>query len=81
MFTVYTKPACPWCDRAKDLLKSKGLPFETVNLDVGQPKSESEQYVSREELLSKIPTARTMPQILQNNRVIGGYQELVAVLK
>jgi len=26
--TVYTTKTCPWCDRAKDYLRSKNVPFE-----------------------------------------------------
>lgn len=81
MYTVYSKPACPYCDAAKQLLTTKGLDFEVINLDIGQPKLEGEQYISRDDLLTKIPTARTMPQIMgPNGEHIGGYTELRAKL-
>ena len=80
MFTVYSKPACPFCDRAKSLLTSKGLPFTVVNLDVGQPKEDGANYISRDDLLAKIPNARTMPQILKDDELIGGFTELKALL-
>jgi len=80
MYTVYSKPACPYCDAAKQLLQSKGLDFEVINLDVGQPKLEGEQYISRNDLLALIPTARTMPQIIGPEGYIGGYTELRASL-
>lgn len=80
MFTVYTKPACPFCDQAKALLTSKGELFEIINLDVGQPKVDGQQYVSRDDLLAKIPTARTMPQILKDGAPIGGFTELRTLL-
>jgi glutaredoxin 3 len=76
VYTVYSKPACPHCDQAKALLKSNNLPFTVVNLDVGQPKTEDELYISREDLLSKIPTARTMPQIFKEEAYIGGFSDL-----
>lgn len=79
-YTVYSKPACPFCDQAKALLASKGLQYDVVNLDVGQPKEEGARYISREELLAKIPTARTMPQIIMESETsalhIGGFTEL-----
>lgn len=79
-FTLYSKPQCPFCDQAKALLESKGFQFDVVNLDVGQPKEEGKLYISRDELLAKIPTARTMPQILKqddsSSMYIGGFQEL-----
>ena len=67
MFTVYTKDNCGYCDAAKQLLTSKGIPFQAVKLGEG---------ISREELLAKIPTARTMPQILKDGELIGGFAEL-----
>ena len=80
MFTVYSKPACVYCDRAKSLLTVKGLLFEVVNLDVGQPKEEGAKYISRDDLLAKIPNARTMPQIMKNDELIGGFTELREML-
>lgn len=31
--TVYTTSTCPWCVRAKDFLKQKGVPFQEKNLE------------------------------------------------
>jgi glutaredoxin len=67
MYTIYTKPNCTFCDQAKALLSSKGLAFESIKLGEG---------ISRDELLAKIPTARTMPQIMKDGTLIGGFQEL-----
>lgn len=80
-FTIYSKPACPACDQAKAMLEAKGIQFDVVNLDVGQPKTPGAQYISRDELLAKIPTARTMPQIIKQGvdasmGYIGGLLEL-----
>ncbi len=76
MYIVYSKPNCTFCDQSKALLESKGLAFEVVNLDVGQPKEDGVQYISRDDLLAKIPGARTMPQIMDGERLVGGFQEL-----
>ena len=80
MFTVYSKPACPACDTAKALLKQRGLQFSEVILDVGQPKVEGKTYIEREALLAKFPTARTVPQIIQGDRHIGGLPELATTM-
>ena len=71
MFTVYTKDNCTFCDQAKSLLSQKGIPFRAVKLG---------EDISREELLAKIPMARTMPQILQDDKPIGGFRELRQLL-
>lgn len=53
-------------------------------LDVGQPKQEDQQYITRDELLNMIPTARMMPQIaLQKDngtQYVGSLPELRALL-
>lgn len=81
MYTVFSKPNCPFCDQAKALLKSKDLPFLEIHLDVGQPKVEGSRYISCDDLLSLIPTARTMPQIMNGEQLIGGFKELSSSLK
>jgi glutaredoxin len=71
MFTVYTKDNCTYCDQAKQLLTSKGIPYIAIKVGEG---------ISREELLAKIPSARTMPQIVKSDDTsslyIGGFMEL-----
>lgn len=83
-YTVYSKPNCTFCDQAKALLEQKGLAFDIIMLDVGQPKQERMQYISRDDLLAKIPTARTMPQIFKQDAssavYIGGFLELKRAL-
>jgi glutaredoxin len=76
MITIYSKPACTHCDQAKALLKSKGIAFEEIHLDVGQAKTADAKYISRQSLLEKFPTARTMPQITDEGVYIGGFSEL-----
>mgnify|MGYP003582219561 CR=1 FL=1 len=80
MFTVYSKPNCPWCDRAKALLTSKGEAYEEIILDVGQPKDESKTYVSVAELKAVVPNAQSVPQILHDGVLVGGYTDLAKVL-
>lgn len=76
MFTVYSKPACPFCDQAKALLGQKGLPYQEVILDVGQMKEQDAAYIGREDLLKIVPNARTMPQILNGKEIVGGFTDL-----
>lgn len=77
MFTVYSKPNCPFCDQAKALLAQQGLQFEEVVLDVGQPRfGTMDGFITKEELLKIVPNARTMPQILKGTEIIGGFTDL-----
>lgn len=76
MFTVLSKPNCQFCDKAKALLTARQLNFKVIHLDVGQQKDADSQYISRDELLTLIPSAKTMPQILLDGTPIGGFKEL-----
>jgi glutaredoxin len=76
MFTVYSKPGCPHCDQAKALLNSLGMNYEVVNVDVGQPKVDGQQYITRDAILSMYPNLRTVPFITKGEIKIGGYLDL-----
>ena len=68
---VWSKYHCPYCDQAKALLNQKGIPFEERKIGDGWTK---------EELLEAVPTARTVPQIILEGKLIGGFIELRAHL-
>lgn len=84
MFTIYSKPACTFCDQAKALLELKGETFEVIMLDVGQQKIEGQQYIARDKFLERFPGARTVPQIVRHTEAtalhVGGFTELKALL-
>ena len=64
---IWSKYNCPYCDQAKALLKQRDVRFEERKIGDGYTK---------EELLEAIPTARTVPQIIINGNLIGGFIEL-----
>jgi glutaredoxin 3 len=66
--TVYTMDYCPYCERAKALLKQRGIAFEEVRV----PEDDDAQW----EALEKKSGMKTMPQIWAGSRLIGGYNEL-----
>lgn len=67
MITIYGKPACPFCDKAKALCEMRGLAYEYKTLGTDY---------TREELLETFPRARTVPQIIVGDNKIGGYEQL-----
>jgi glutaredoxin 3 len=71
MFTIYSRFMCPWCIEAKDLLNSLNLPYEEFL--VGRD-------VTRNELLEMFPEAKTVPIILKDGSMIGGFDELKSYL-
>lgn len=67
MITIYSKNNCPFCDRAKALLESKGVEFKTVNIE--------EETNAREFLMDQ--GLRSVPQVFKNGVLLpGGYQGL-----
>lgn len=67
--TVYTTPYCPYCHRAKLLLRSKGVDFEEIDASDDDLRAE---LVARTQW-------RTVPQIFIGEEFIGGYDELEAL--
>ena len=69
--TVITKPGCPFCKKAKELLTSKGLEFEEITL------GKDATSVS----LAALSGAGTVPQIFIDGEKIGGSEDLEKFLK
>ena len=70
--TVYSKNYCPYCVRAKKLLKSKGVDFKEINLEGKQ--DEMAQLIQKTAM-------RTVPQIFIDDELVGGFTELNALEK
>lgn len=68
---IYTKFACPYCVRALHLLDQKGVDYVEYDVSGGGPK--------REEMLQRVPDARTVPQIFIDGVAIGGSDDLYAI--
>ena len=64
---VYSTTSCPWCVRAKELLKNKGFDYEEI--DVTRSTDKLSEMVTRS-------GRRTVPQIFINHESIGGFDEL-----
>jgi glutaredoxin 3 len=69
--TVYTMDYCPYCERAKSLLKQRGVAYDEVRV----PMDDDAQW----DALEKKTGMKTMPQILHGERLIGGYNDLAAI--
>lgn len=67
MFTIYSKHQCSQCDQAKMLLDLKGVEYKTLTLG---------DDFTREELIEKVPTARSFPVVFKGEDLIGGLLEL-----
>tara|TARA_R100000353_G_scaffold166136_1_gene127553 strand:+ start:4873 stop:5157 length:285 start_codon:yes stop_codon:yes gene_type:complete len=58
-------PDCEWCDKAKELLESKDIPFTTI---------ESDKKLFGE--LFRLTKSGKLPQIIMDGKYIGQYNEL-----
>ena len=68
--TVYTKPYCPYCVAALNLLARKGVPVREIvaSNDTGK----------RQEMIER-SGRRTYPQIFVGERHIGGCDDMMAL--
>jgi len=66
---IYTTDVCPYCDKAKALLRKKGVEFEEVNVED-----------DREAMRQVIETTgrQTVPQIFIEDFHVGGCDDLYA---
>jgi len=67
---VYTMGSCPFCVRAKRLLRARGIPYDEI--DVGGDAEARADLVRR-------TGRRTVPQIFIDGRAIGGFAELATL--
>jgi len=68
---IYTTPICPYCVRAKALLKRKGASFDEVDVFMDAD--------ARQEMEDKSNGARTVPQIFIGEKYVGGCDDLYAL--
>lgn len=67
---IYTTRTCPYCVRAKQLLRTKAVAFDDI--DVGNAPEIRAELINR-------TGQRTVPQIFINEQSIGGCDELFAL--
>ncbi|MBL6854197.1 MAG: glutaredoxin 3 [Alphaproteobacteria bacterium] len=68
---IYTTPICPYCVRAKALLKKKGAEFEEIDVFMDSDK--------RDEMQARAHGGRTVPQIFIGETHVGGCDDLYAL--
>ena len=67
---MYTQNVCPYCDRAKAVLQSKGVQWEEINIERVDG--------ARDEMIER-SRQRTVPQIWIDDVHVGGSDELFAL--
>jgi len=68
---MYTTAVCPYCIRAKQLLKAKGVEqIEEIRIDLDP---------AQRDHMMQITSRRTVPQIFVGDTHVGGCDELMAL--
>ncbi len=67
---MYTTSWCPYCERARALLRAKGAGFDEISIEADP---------SQREVMIRRSGSRTVPQIFINGMHIGGCDELYAL--
>ncbi|HYD44185.1 MAG TPA: glutaredoxin 3 [Phenylobacterium sp.] len=69
--TIYTKPYCPYCIRALDLLEKKGVEFTEIEAAFDPEK--------KREMIQRANGGSTFPQIFIGETHIGGSDDMMAL--
>ncbi|WP_370931558.1 glutaredoxin 3 [Bartonella sp. DGB1] len=70
---IYIKASCPYCQTAKQLLTSKNLVLEEIDI--------TDNDTLKQEMIQKANGRHTVPQIFINGQHIGGCDDLQALEK
>ena len=68
--TMYTTRFCPYCMRARSLLKKKNIEYNEIRVDGDN---------SLWEKMEKLSNRNTVPQIFINDQPVGGYDDIAAL--
>lgn len=71
--TLYTKDYCPYCVKAKTLLKRKGVEQHITEIDITHDEK------LQQEMVTKSGGRRTVPQIFIGDTHVGGADDLYAL--
>lgn len=70
--TLYTKPTCPYCISAKNLLQNKGVSYTEIIITT----LSNDERVA---LAERTNNHRTVPQIFIGETFVGGFDNLNAL--
>ena len=65
--TIYTTNYCPFCSRAKALLRSKNIDFEEIDV-TNDPRLRQE--------MERLSGRKTVPQVFIDGKPLGGFDDI-----
>ena len=66
MVKVYSMPDCPWCEKTKKYLESKGVKYENVNVQ--------EDIAGRKEMIT-LTNQQTLPVVNVDGNFVLGFEK------
>lgn len=69
--SIYTASLCPYCHMAKELLRTKGVSYDEIDVTGARD--------VRAEMQARAGGRSTVPQIWIGERHVGGYDDLSAL--
>lgn len=72
MFTIYSKTGCPYCDKIKRIMELAKFNHVTYTLGVD---------FTRDEFYAEFGQGSTFPQVIMDDRKLGGCSDAVKYLK
>ncbi len=69
---IYTRPFCPYCSRAMNLLRNKGVAYTEID-------DAAYDAVKKREMVQKAGGRSTFPQIFIGETHVGGCDELMTL--
>jgi len=70
LIKIYSTEWCPYCKNAKQFFADKDMEYEEINIE--------QEEISRQDLV-KITGGSSVPQIVINDKPIGGYTDLITL--
>lgn len=71
---IYSKPNCPWCVKAKELMNNLGLSYIEKVLDVDYTRDDLKELIYGDKYIG-MAQPLTVPQIFVRGKRIGGYED------
>lgn len=68
---IYTTTYCPFCDRAKALLRRKGVSYDEIDV--------TDDIDLRIAMMERAGGRKTVPEIFIDGELVGGFDELRAL--
>ncbi len=71
---IYSKPNCPWCVKAKELMNKLHLKYDEKILEVDYTRDDLKELIYGDKYIGMAQPI-TVPQIVIDGHRVGGYED------